>query len=563
MFVACEDDFVDKNAPSSNSDSDITVRAKGDNVKSNGRWLSVPSHEAYANLYNYLSIIDNKDYGDEKAVILVEDEKGKYGTTYDPNPALAQWERAQDHESLRRRLLLEEDAGLRAGMDPGDLFHTADDRDITDVIDQTLASKEGVVQIGTTIRYAVTPSLTIEVLNDNEGLMNQILDEGTSVISDDNLDDIRVVTSKSFSGVKDCTAEFGVFKGVVLEEENKARYTFLWNMGDIAGAIDPVFTWTIDGVATTSTTPFLFHVFDNLTAGQANSFNVCLTAKYTIVDEEGVETQCENSSCQTVTIEYDEPVDEPLFTCDDAQIVASLLETFGIGNLLDLTPTPGNAEQVCVNASNLLLGSAALLDALTFEWTFQNQSGTGINVCFTAPCDGTYDLTLVIKLADGTTCIAISEEYHHHVEANCQGLTDRQFKEDFPYTLGGKSCKVTFRAKHQTKLDNGFLNWNKNQIETQQTSYKKKWGFWFKTSRRHEIRLEGNVYPSGDACYCEGTPDYLNPNIDFRIKTEKNTKYYKQMFPDSDGIFCKVNDPYKVTFNEANGIIVQSYEFPQ
>lgn len=572
LFTSCENDVLNTTNNSS-TDTEISNRSKGKGdpfkeitVENNGRWLVFSNEDAYKQAYDALLSLDDADADPKEAVILVEDEKGDYGTTYDPNTNLALWEINTGHSSLRRSVALQEDLALRDGQDPGDIQRRLQDKDITDVISQTIFSEEGVVQIGSSIHYAVNPGVMVEVQNNRTDLMIDILDVGTDVIFEGtNHFDIKIKKKGGYRSVKDCTADFGAFTGVVDEENGTAQYTFLWNLGDVEGAEDLQLTWEFgDGETMTSTSPFIYHEFDNLSPNVDNSFTVCLTASYSYTDEDGNSVTCNNSSCETITIKYEvEQNDDPLFDCDDAQIVASIIETIGLIDLLNITPTPGMAEQVCVNATNLLLGSATLLDALEFNWSFQGQPGEGLQPCFIAPCDGIYSIVLSISLEDGQPCKSISEEYPHNVEANCEGKIDIQVKEDFEYFIGNERHKVCFRAKHQTKLDNNIFDWGKNQIETQQQSYKKRWYGWQKVAKRHFITLEGNVYPPGNACFCEGVPDYLDPSIDFRNKVEKNTKYYKQMFPSADGIFCKANDKYKVTFNENNGSVIQSYEFPQ
>ncbi len=572
FFTSCENDLL-TNTESSNG-KEITSRSKGGdggsvNVENNGRWLVFSSEAAYRHAYDALLALDDAEKQETDVVVLLKGgkgDKGEYDTAYDPNTNLALWEQEVGHSSLRRSLALQEELDLRDGEDPGRIQRTLEDRNITDVITQTLFSEEGVIQVGSNIYYAVNPGRMIEVGNNRTELMESILDDGTDVIFEGtNHFDIKIRNNGSYRGVNDCTADFGSFTGVVDEENGTAQYTFLWNLGDVEGAEGLKLEWNFgDGETMTTTTPFVYHEFDGLQPNIDNSFTVCLTATYSYKDEEGNTVDCNNSSCETITISYEEETnDDPLFDCDDAQIVGSIIETIGLIDLLNITPTPGMAEQVCVNGTNLLLGSAELLDALNFNWSFQGQDGEGLQPCFIAPCDGTYAITLQITLEDGSSCMTLAEEYQHNVEANCEGKKDIQVKESFEYFIGGDRHKVCFRAKHQTKLDNNIFDWGKNQIETQQKSYKKRWYGWQKVSKRHIITLEGNVYPSGDACYCEGVPDYLDPSIDFRDKTEKNTKYYKQMFPSAEGIFCKVNDKYTVTFNENNGSVVQSYDFPQ
>ena len=232
--------------------------------------------------------------------------------------------------------------------------------------------------------------------------------------------------------------------------------------------------------------------------------------------------------------------------------------------MFTFNPTPGQAYEVCVDPSNLLLTGSTLLDALTFRWHFQGQTQDGFAACFEAPCDGEYTVTLEILLPDGTVCMALNSTYQHNVEANCQGKKDIQYKETFEYYHNGERSKVKFRAKHQTKYDNSiWFNWGKNQVETEQKSYKKKWYGWKKTPRRHQIFLDGNVYPTGNACLCDGAPFNLDPTFHFRDKTEKKTEYNVPLFLSEPGIFCKVDDPYEVTFIEDNGAVTQTYRFPQ
>lgn len=572
-MISCEEDTLFTNSKSDLNDN-ISIRGKGGDsghVKT-GRWLILDGIEQYNTIYNELRTNLENSSEKEELVILVDDPKGDYGTTYDPNPTLANWEKSIGHFSLRKKLLLDEDSGLRNGEDPSDLFFNSDNRDITDKINQSLFSHEAVLQIGSSIYFASTSGLIIEVINNNANLMNKILDNGTGVMyQENNLSDIRLNPRETYFGKsKDCTADFGTFKSVVDQKNGEATYSFLWNNGDAAGASDLQLTWNFgDGTVITGANVLTTHTFKNLKPKPTvNTFAVCLTASYSITDEEGNVTQCSQTSCQTITIEYEEEDEDPLFTCQDAQIVGSIINFLGLIDLISVNPTPGNAEQVCVDISNLVLGSGVILNGAVFEWTFQGQGPTeGLNACFIAPCDGTYTITLTIKLADGTTCLAISDNYHHNVEANCEGKKDIQFKESFPYTVGSDPCKVNLRAKHQTKYDNGLFNWGKNQVEAEQTSYIKKCGwlgcYWKKTSRRHFISMDGNVYPSGNACLCEGTPFYLDPTVVFRIKTESNTEFNKQVFPSAPGIFCKVNDPYCVTFDENSGSIVQEYCFPQ
>lgn len=156
--------------------------------------------------------------------------------------------------------------------------------------------------------------------------------------------------------------------------------------------------------------------------------------------------------------------------------------------------------------------------------------------------------------------ISIGFTYDHSGgDANCQGHGDIKKKDEITWTSNNNK-KTKYRAKHQTQKDNQFLlNVGGNQVEGEIKSYKKGSIFWKREARKHEINMKGNVYPHENGCACGGAADALSGLV--LSETAKTSYYEELMFVDSEGIYCKVNDPYTVGLTDDSEN--KTYSFPQ
>jgi len=564
VFISCQEEFdaLEENALIENSIDPLKDLKKGESGQKGGRWLTFESQKSYDAAYNKLLRLYDSERPDENSVVLVKGDKDGYGVSYDPSPILHLFEVQSVHTSLRKRLLIDEDTQLRRGREVDYVLRNLDDRGITNVIEQTLLSEEGVVRIGDEILYAPTKTLRIAVLNGREDIMTKILSEGLDVLYEPEvLENIKVMNTQKKT-VSECTADFNFSIGGLDAENETGIVSLIWNNGDASGADDLQLTWDFgDGSSTTTSGAIATHTYENLEPDEAdNNFTICVTAIYSYTNVDGLEVKCNSSSCQTINIKLPK---EELDLCQIVGTALSVLQVFGV-DPYTFNPTPGNGHETCGDAGDLVVAFANYADQLNFTWGFQGQ-GTqeGISGCFNAPCDGEYVTSLTISNDDGEICAVLQTNYQHSIEAFCEGKVDIQYKDDFEYYISGDRFKSFVRAKHETDYDDGFFSTSPNQVEGEIKSYKKKWWGWKKTPRHHEIHMEGNVYTFGNACACGGPYDDIPGPA--KIETAKKTTRNQPMFPSSAGIFCRVDDPYFVTLKvkiNGNYQVDQTYTFP-
>ena len=522
-------------------------------------WLKFVDQDHYNAVYRYLENVQQEaleDPGYTTEVVLREDVGDGYGTTFDPDPSLAVLEQDFGVYTLRKRLLLEEDELLREGQGLEEVVGLQDNG-ISSSVARTLHSADFVIQIGNTMIYQHSKSLRVLVDN-NVSVMEDIIANGIEeVYKEENIDFVDLeVLPKGFRSDFPCTADFNVLEGGYTDGEKKeALKSFLWNNGDASGAKDLQLTWDWgDGTTTTTTNAAASHKYENLQPyPTVNTFNVCVTATYKIVnEEEDTEELCSQSACKTVTITLPEVEVEENY-CDELQAASSLWGL--IGSPMEFQPTPNNAQQVCATVNNFytMLINLAIADNYSFRWTFQGQTSSGLQVCFDAPCDGTYLFSLEILDADGNLCSSYTDRYNHNVDAYCEGKEDIEQKYPMYYIHNGENKGVLLRGKHETNKDDGWFSSAPNQVETEMKHYKKVNNKWKKDERHNRTHILGNVYPQGNGCDCGGTP-FMMDKI-FQELIEKKHKYERNyvVFPshddDGQGIFCRVDDPYTVEFN--------------
>ena len=213
----------------------------------------------------------------------------------------------------------------------------------------------------------------------------------------------------------------------------------------------------------------------------------------------------------------------------------------------------------------------------TFEWTFQGQSGSGLQDCFDAPCDGNYLVSLQIFDADGVPCVTYTDRYDRNEDANCEGKVD--ITKDWTYQDGyfevnypnHKRFRTEIWGKHETNKDDGIFSNPSvvNQIEAKMKHYEIINGNWKKSSLHHKIHFHGNVYPQGNGCDCGGNPLFMDDEREDLVQADSYWEQVKKVFPSQDddgqGIFCLQDDPYFVhykTYLWGVERTVQTFAFP-
>ena len=591
FLASCKNDLIEIDSPNKEGDQ---IEARGtnanpfDGVVNTGRWLRFESQEHYDQVISNLEPLVGKPLPKGKKVILNQGggdggDGGGYGTTYDEDPWIATYEEEIGIYTLRKKLLFEEDHILRTGQDPDEILKL-DDKGFLPTTIRSVVSAEGAIQIGDNIIIQEREAVRF-IINDNrDDIAIDILDNGPDEAFNEEhygfvkLDN-KLGLEKILLGGGTCTAAFNVVPGGNTDAHSQiALRTFMWNLGDASMARDLNLLWTFgDGQSEETKGPIANHTFTSLQPYPAvNSFNVCLTASYSYLDDQDVEQQCLQSSCKTVEIRLEELEQEE--EVDECQ---NLGRVFGISwffdaSLIEENTTPNEPTEVCVSLGNAALAAIneTVSDNYTLKWHFQGQEGTGTNPCFYAGCDGAY-MVIVQVLVDGEVCATLLNWHHHNVLANCEGKEDLKRDDVMYYPFEGEVKRTLWWAKHETnKDDSNFLGigiWNSapNQIETKMKHYRKYGSNWYPDFRHNRTTIAGNVYPQGEACDCGGIPDLMEELFEEtfykEFKFEKNHKVFESQ-TGLKGIFCKVDDPYTVSFYPLDNTTVldeDSVDFPQ
>lgn len=587
-FGSCEKDSFGGDFDGNSSDEfskTLGTPNPFDDVTVVSSWLKFQDQRHFEEAYEYLETIRGSE---ADPVVLTEDDGRGYGASYDDDPALAALEDELGFYSLRKSLQLQEDERLRAGRDPNEILNSLEDRTITSSSERTLWSPDFVIQIGDQIYYRYTKSLEVSIRG-NEQLMRTILTDGIDEIyKEENLPFVKLRSPRKgghLRGDFPCTAKFNALEGGFTSAEKKeAVRSFLWNNGDASGAKDLEIVWDWgDGTTETRNEATASHKYENLAPyPTVNTFNVCATVSYKIekTDDDGevTEEQCSESSCETISItlpEVEEETEE-----DYCDLLAGAIAVW------DLVGSPfeyalgGNANQTCVALNGLynILVDLGIQGNYTLNWTFQGQEGTGVQSCFSTPCDANYLVSIQILDADGNSCVSYTDRYDHNADASCEGKVDISkgwsyqdgyFDVNYPSHL---QFRTEIWGKHETNKDDKEIFSSPsvvNQIEAKMKHYQLIDNKWKKSSMHHKIHFLGNVYPQGNGCDCGGDPQYMDDEREDLVMAHWKFEQVKKVFPsqndDGQGIFCKTTDPYFIhykTYLWGVERTVQTFAFP-
>jgi len=520
----------------------------------NGQWFQFSDKRSYN-----LAIDQLTAYANSNQVIGVGGgvlSTGGKGTQLSSDP-LDNFENHYGHKSLRKKVELEEDQRLLAGEDPARFQSDLDSRGFVTDVEMSLINEEGVVQLGSDIYIAYSKSTLVKINGRRADIVQQIITSGTkAAYLPANSADVEII---NVGDVAACTAEFAATPGNLDNQNNEATYSFLWNNGNASGVTNLLLQWDFgDGNTEASIDAGTSHTYTNLQPYPAtNTFIVNLTATYT--DADG--TTCNETHPVEINIAL-ESTATTVEECDVVSGVFAVIQPLQLGDLnpyVKATVTPGNPQEVCLNTTGLVNLASSILD-LTWRWNFQGQMSSDVSPCFTTPCDGDYVVTLELLKSDGTVCGVYTKTYDHNTDANCQGHSDITREDDFEFTSGSDEYKACIVGKHRTK--EGWWPFDGNKIKAKMKTYKKNGNDrWRKEKMDHEIYIEGNVYPPGNGCACGGVPDYVQEDeID---NNTKKSSIAHDIFSDSDGIYCQVDDPYTIRFVVNDGLAEESLDFPQ
>jgi len=561
-FYACEKDQIEIRDEQPQAKlkraSDCTFRG----MKNNGKWLVFNNQEIYNNVADELRERLKRRTANGADIYLNGSDKDGYGITYDPMPELATFESCAKHQSYRKIKEILEDDQLRRGADPERITDASiDPLNITSHIVGSLTSKDGVIQIGREIYVALNRTKRVVIKNNRADIVDQLISSGkTDVLYEEgNIGDVQFANQAQGTSIVPgfiCTAEFNALQGSVNEQENSATYIFQWNDGDGSGAIDLDIEWIFgDGTVINDGSTLVSYTYENLEPyPTVNKFIVCCDVSYTYLDEGDEIQTCSKSNCEEIEIVLEEEINP----CDEVREALAVITATILDNVLVFSTDAGTGE-VCVGLGDIS-GAISNLANITYEWSINGEDITGGNPCFDVTCDGNYTGTLTI-FRDEVACYVNSFTYDYSGgDANCQGHNDIP-KKDVVTWSSDSDRKTKFRAKHSTINDYSLafpLNWGGNRIEAEIKSYEKGL-FWKKEARKHDIVLEGKVFPHESGCACGGQPDDLPGAI---LSEIAEVSYHEEiMFPDAEGIYCKVDKPYEVILLDENE--AKTYSFPQ
>lgn len=118
----------------------------------NGQWFEFADKKSYDRGLKSLTAYANDPKNNTGEIIIGEVKDGDF--SYDSNLALANFEMHYRHQSLRKKVELEEDKRLRSGEDPARFQSDLDDRGFTFDVKTSILNKDGVVKIGRDIFIA-------------------------------------------------------------------------------------------------------------------------------------------------------------------------------------------------------------------------------------------------------------------------------------------------------------------------------------------------------------------------------------------------------------------------
>lgn len=514
----------------------------------------------------WLKFVDENSYNETRAYLLDIMHTGVTGNAvYDPNvdpyPGLAEFEDIMDINTLRKKMVEDENTGLGNRLDPVYVINNLKDHKITSPISQTINSNEYVHQVGNDIFIRPQPGIGVCVKNNNIPLVNEIVNNGLGSLANSGASINDVVVGfwpqGSLMGPFECKADFTYLEGSKDCDDNEIIVTFTWNGGDLSQVSDFEATWDFgDGTSKTVLVPTTSHKFEVNPFPSDNLFNVSLTVSYRYYDDNNDIQDCNMSYTEPITLACDQTAGDLCNELDGLLLIAELTNE----ELVTWTTLSSNIVQF---DASFLIGLFSALTDLDWEWTFpwMNQTSTEISPVFNYPCENTYSVNLTFT-NNGEFCASYDFDAEINENGNCQGFNDITMQEEDEYFKHNKESKVVYRGKHQTKLDNIPFFHGGNQIEAEQKSYKRNFlGGWSRVDRDHTINMNGKVISHGNGCACGGPEDFLDEEI---IEIDVCRTYHeKVMFANSDGIFCDPSDPYTISFKEGNVDEEESFDFPQ
>ena len=185
IIFSCTKDEV-QTINDSNLRKDLRSSEIGINgIVNNGKWLIIKSDAEYektrkrfeevSERYNY----DKSDFRETES-------------TFDFEPVLTKFESDLNHKSLRAKNLLKQHKLYSEGLHPKEVMPRIQDYGILDDMELAMLSKDGVVQIGRTIKLYRNNGITI--LTKNKRIANEILEEGNiAALKLENIKDVEIL----------------------------------------------------------------------------------------------------------------------------------------------------------------------------------------------------------------------------------------------------------------------------------------------------------------------------------------------------------------------------------
>lgn len=513
-------------------ESNLVPSGATSGVINNGKWLKFSSEEAFQEVYNQLDEairnydFDNRD-GDDKGGGLDD------VSFVDTEPVLAAWEALLGHESLRRKCLTEEYDKYNEGLHPSEVMPSIHDFGIVDEVYQACISKDGVIQIGSSIRIHRNGRITITTTNPITA--TNIVNNGNVAIFDPaNIDDIEVHHNASAGGgsggggdAPECTAAFENTSQTETDEGVLA--SFVWGETIDQDCLDDLeLEWDFgDGATMTDDDGIISHTY-----AEPGDYFVCLEVSWTFEVEDGDDVTCNDNLCQTITIEDNGP------PCDEETLCLAI-------NALSLL-NPTTAGTVLIDSENSTQGNLCI--STTGIINFLTEFCTDVNagdIVFTCPdgteigaldccetCDGPRNIGITIGNCFATVRILMNE-----VPGCVAGDSDTGW-EWIEYEPG--EAGISYRMRTLSKEDNGWP-FSRNEVSSKMIRkefVRDKW-----RRRRARIGLEHKGIVFGDqTCACDNQD---NPNDgDFPNRRKYTLRFDEPIMDDLDGISNDCSEPW-------------------
>lgn len=439
--------------------------------------MDFQSQDAFNRLYDNLEAQIKNDREES-----TRDDANNEEETIDDNPVLAEFEASfPGYRSLRLQELQREEAFLAKGGDPERFEET----DL--VIDEVIASfinTNRSMKVGKSIYYLPFENSGFEI-TDGDMRTYEALLRGESPLKFSN---IKIVGGPN---EEDCVASFGINGNT-----NGLNYSFTFT-GKPTALSHPEATinyhWTFgDGNTSSSQNPS--HGY-----AEAGTYQVCVRVEMRTKDGE----YCSASTCQSITIEEEEPQDTTV-SCHGAALF-----------LWNETGEPG---EVCFTPIG-----GAIYNIVSYSWTFgDGNTSNAQNACNTYECDlSPVWVSLTVVLDNGcqvTYTLPVSITSNNCCERNAKSSGTEHYANQ-------KKFKWEQKSKH-------FLWWF-NRVYVKMRCYKKP-GWRWKRDKKSNIRVEtyGNVYTEDAAgCGCENDYDVTAHEVEYNdwkvVLKKKITKKYK------------------------------------